>query len=197
MNIIIEGPDRVGKTTLIRNLKNYYNDIKFHTLSYCNVKQDHIQDYQDYANHLYNEMFNLMYLHDDKIRYNSILSKTLKYSNTGIICDRSHIGEMVYAPMYRNHNPEKMILAIESNWKYFDFFKEIILITLTCSADVLIEREDGESFSIELNKKHEEIRRFKEAHNKSNITKKILIDTTCKDINMVFNEVKEKLKGFN
>ena len=55
MNIIIDGPDNVGKTTQIRNIKNYFNNLPFHTIHYSNVTQKSIEDTINYSKKLYKE----------------------------------------------------------------------------------------------------------------------------------------------
>lgn len=160
MFIICEGPDNVGKSTLIQNLKNYYNNYTLHTLHYSNVKS---QDPITYSKKLYFEMFNMMV-------------DITKFDNTGIICDRSHIGEMVYGPIYRNYSGEH-VLTIEKKFKRFkDVWDNLILVTLIDKPERLIEREDGLSFSTDINMKRTEISNFIEATTKSNIKHKLVIN---------------------
>lgn len=162
MNIIIEGPDNVGKTTLINNLKKELNDRTFHTLHYSNVRQPTPSKHIEYSKKLYREMFAIAkYTHDIG-------------SNT--ICDRSHIGEMVYSPMYRNYSGD-YVLDIEKEYDLSHF----ILITLIDEAHNLINRDDGLSHSVDPHKKQKEIDLFVESHNKSNINKKLLVN--IKDFN--------------
>ena len=42
--IIIEGPDNVGKTTLINNIINHFNNITFQSLHFSNVKHSSIEE---------------------------------------------------------------------------------------------------------------------------------------------------------
>lgn len=154
MNIIIEGPDNVGKSTLISNLKNHYNTITLHNLHYSNVKGSNIE----YCKKLYFEMFSLL------------------TSDKSFICDRSHLGEMVYGPLYRDYSGE-FVLDIE---KQFDT-SEITLITLIDDAESLIERDDGLSFSTDIDIKRRELSNFINAHVKSNIKNKLLVN--IKDFN--------------
>jgi len=163
MYIIIEGIDNVGKSTLITNLKNYYNKYTLHTLHYSNVKQSTTEKTIEYNKKLYFEMFEMMF-------------ETIKKDKKGIICDRSHLGEMVYGPIYRDYDGE-YVLDIERNFhNILDLFNNLILITLVDDAENVVERDDGLSFSIDLNKKQDEIQKFINAHNKSTIKNKLLIN---------------------
>lgn len=158
--IIIEGPDRTGKDTQINLLQQYaWNNHKlaYNLSHYSHLKN--INNYQSYSNALYD---NLIY--------------RMCIGNTYDIYNRSHIGEYVYAPMYRNYSGD-YIFDIEM--KYFiDNYDHIFLITLITDPLVLISRDDKLSFSNNLEQKQLEISKFKEAHELSIIKKKLLIDCT-------------------
>lgn len=160
---IIEGPDNVGKTTLIQNIKNRFNDYTFHALHYSNVKQRSTPVIIQYNLKLYIEMFDLMStINDSKIA-------------SGVICDRSHLGEMVYGPIYREYSGE-YVLDIEEEYSKNDFWNSVFLITLYDEPENLIKRDDGLSFTTELEKKTKEINNFKFAHDQSYIKNKLLLN---------------------
>jgi thymidylate kinase len=168
MFIVVEGIDNVGKSTLIQNLKNRFNDFTFHALHYSNVKQPTAEKVQEYSTKLYTQMFNLM-------------KHQINYDLAGVICDRSHLGELVYGPMYRNYTGE-YVLDIEK--KYHDIpalWNNVILITLYDDAENVISRDDGLSFTTDVQKKQNEIDSFINAHNKSTIKNKLLVNV--KDYN--------------
>lgn len=112
---------------------------------------------------MYTEMFELM-------RQLTAIDKS------GIICDRSHLGELVYSPMYRGY-PGEYVLDIENNFKYFDsLWDNLFLFTLYDNPEHLVQRDDGLSFTTDLSKKKVEINNFLNAHEKSNIKHKKLIN---------------------
>jgi len=154
MLIIFEGPDNVGKTTQINLLRNYF------------------------ANK--NKTFILHHSSNYKVppeKHKELAKKeylTIFNLNEDIICDRLHGGEYVYGPIYRNYNGDFV----------FDLESEGYLIVLIDEPKNLIKRDDGKSFSIDLEKKRLEIQRFKEFYEKSNL-KKILININGKSIEEV------------
>lgn len=180
--IIIEGPDNVGKTTLIQNIKNAYKDYTFHTLHYSNVKQDSAEAVQFYSTKMYNEMFEIMF-------------NQTRYSKSGIICDRSHLGELVYGPIYRNYTGE-YVLDIEKNYSHIQsIWDNLILITLVDDPENLIARDDGLSFSTDLPKKKVEIANFLEATFQSHIKHKKVINIKDHNAEQAIEAVIKYIEG--
>lgn len=101
-----------------------------------------------------------------------------------IIVDRSHIGEMVYSPIYRNYSGD-YVLDIESEYNTDNFF----LIVLTDRAENLISRDDGLSHSTDLDKKNEELKLFRESFKKSKIQNKYMMDIDGHTENEVLDKV--------
>lgn len=134
------------------------NDKVFLTLSFANVKQNSPEEHIEYSTELYDNMFKLCTFQTRVIR-------------NSIIVDRSHIGEMVYSPLYRNYSGD-YVLDIESEYCTDNFF----LIVLTDRAENLISRDDGLSHSTDLDKKNEELKLFREAFKKSNIKNKYMMN---------------------
>lgn len=184
--IIIEGPDAVGKSTLISNIKNYFNDFTLHMLHYSNVKQDTPEKTIYYSKKMYEEMFGFMLT-------------SIKHNQTGIICDRSHLGEMVYGPIYRNYSGEYVIDIEKKYHNILDVWDNLHLITLIDDADRIIDRDkergDGLSFSLDVEKKQTEIDNFIKAHHKSTIKNKLLVNINDKDADAVKNLVIDFIKG--
>lgn len=173
--IIIEGCDNSGKTTLINNLKNYYNNLTLQSLHFSNVKQETPEDTIKYNTKLYTEMFETL-----------AFISTSDYS--GAICDRSHLGELVYGKMYRGYTGN-YVLDIEKQFENYNFFDDLFLITLVDSPERLIQRDDGLSISIDPENKRKEINLFRAASVISNIKNKLIIDISDKDAEMVKSEV--------
>lgn len=112
-----------------------------------------------------------------------------KEEYTGIICDRSHLGEMVYGPIYRGYSGE-YVLDIEK--KYMEIpsiWNNLFLITLYDEPENVIKRDDGLSFSTDIRIKREEIKNFINAHGKSNIKNKLLLNIKNHNADAVLNEV--------
>lgn len=175
MIIVVEGPDNVGKSTLINNIKNEVKDILFHTIHYGSIKHNSVEECIEYNKELYNSMFSLM-------------KASSNLDRTGLIFDRSHLGEMVYGNIYRGYTGE-YVLDIEEKYKQEKFFKNVYLITLTDEPENLIKREDGLSFSIDPLKKQREIDLFLKAHLSSNIKNKLYLNINNLDANAVLREV--------
>lgn len=173
--IIIEGPDNVGKSTLINNLKNYYNNLTLQSLHFSNVKQETSEDTIKYNTKLYTEMFETL-----------AFISTSDYS--GAICDRSHLGELVYGKMYRGYTGN-YVLDIEKQFENYNFFDDLFLITLVDAPERLIQRDDGLSISIDPENKRKEINLFRSASVVSNIKNKLIIDISDKDAEKVKREV--------
>lgn len=187
--LIVEGPDAVGKTTLIQNIRNYFNKNTFKNIHFGSVKHSSTDSYINYNRKLYNEMFQLM-IND------------LTNENSGIIFDRSHLGEMVYGPIYRNYTGE-YVLEIENNFKHIlSVWDNLFLITLIDEPARLVERDllrgDGLSFTTDVDRKKHEIDNFSDAHSKSGIRHKLIInikDKTAEDVKLEVIDYIEKIKG--
>jgi len=180
--ILIEGPDNCGKTTLINNLKNHYSDYTLHALHYSNVKQPTPEKTIEFSTKLYTQMFSIMQ------------NLSTKYK-TGVICDRSHLGEMVYGPIYRGYTGDYVLDIEKKNKINISFWDSLFLITLRDSAERLIERDDGLSFSTDLDKKNTEINNFINAHNQSLIKHKLLLDIETHDAEQALDAAVKFIEG--
>jgi len=175
MHIIIEGPDNVGKSTQIRYIKNYFNTVHFLTYSSGFVKQSSDKAYIAYSR----RMMEVQY---DTFEFNESI-------NVSSICDRAHIGETVYSPIYRGYSGD-FVFEYEKDIK-----NQYLIVYLDTPAN-LIKRDDGLSFSTELDKKQKEIDGFIRGFNMSKIKNKKIIYITGKNEHQVQNEtisfIKEK-----
>jgi len=177
MVYIFEGLDRTGKGTQIQNLKRYLEMNKeqsCHVLHYSNIKGNNVEER---SKQYYQEMFDLI--------------KFATYNNINLIFDRAHGGETVYSPIYRNYSGD-YVYEIEKKFGS-RVLQNIKLFVFIDEPENLINREDGESFTIELEKKQDEIKRFVEFFEKSKIKDKALIDIQDMNIEQVFNKIKEFL----
>ena len=164
MKIVVEGLDRCGKTTLIDGLIKYYK-LPFMKLHFYGPPFKNRDKDIEFTNSLYSGMLNVFSTFDN------------------VIADRSHLGELVYSPLYRGYEGTH-ILDIDKQLSYQD----VILITLIDNASNLIERDDGESFTTDLDKKQKEIDLFINAHTLSSINKKMIINISKYNIEEVLQK---------
>ena len=176
----MESPDRCGKDTQIKLIKNRFPYFLFHELHYTadlvNNPNLSIEEKFKISKNYYIEMFD-------------IISSFSCYKN--FILNRAHLGEYVYGKKYRGYDGS-YVFDLEK--KYKDFLYQMKLIVFIDSAHNLISREDGESLSgINIENKQEEIDKFIAAYEYSIIPKKKLINIDGKSIEQVCYEIFEFL----
>lgn len=161
MLIILEGPDRVGKTTQTNLIKERMKDHGvFHVVHYSSLPFNDTKIHINYSRKLYKDMFNMMYV--------------LNKDGHNVIFDRSHLGESVYAPLYRGYNGD-FIFDIEEELKY-KISDDVYLITLVNDPKLVMSRDDGFSFYTNEQEVQNEVDGFIRAHRKSIIKNKLLIN---------------------
>lgn len=166
MNVIIEGVDALGKSTQIQCIKNEFEKRGkiVYTIHCSNFKfSDNKKEIELYSKKYYEDLLKLM-------------AGPLSNSDHVLIFDRSHIGEYVYSLIYRSYNGSYV----------FDYEKRFLsaphpktqLILFSDDPQRIIERDikrnDGKSFSLDLRKKTEEVKRFEKAFEKSRLDKKLV-----------------------
>ena len=114
-----------------------------------------------------------------------------EYSKTALLllCGREifrllRFFEAVYAPIYRDYDGD-FVFDIEKNWQYTIAFADITLFVLVDEPKNLIDRDDGKSFSVDIETKKEEIESFKRAFDLSCIKRKHFININNKTIDDV------------
>jgi thymidylate kinase len=159
--IIIEGTDNVGKDTQQNLIIERMNDLVFHKLHYSSLPfRDDKQLHANYSKKMYDDMFKLMMNSKDK--------------DINLIFNRSHLGETVYAPLYRGYSGD-YVLDIEK--KYTKALREnLYLITLTNNPHTILKRDDGKSFYGNEEEVKAEVDGFHRAHKLSTIKNKLHID---------------------
>jgi len=170
MLIIFEGLDNTGKSTQIELLRNYFaqKGKPFIITKSSNYKNVSSEEHKQLCIKEYKTIFNL--------------GKTVD-----IIADRLHGGEYVYGPIYRGYSGD-YIFEIEKN------NLESVLIVLIDEPENLIKRDDGLSFSTNIEKKKEEIKKFTDFYEKSNINYKLLLNIKKLTINEVHKNIIDFLK---
>lgn len=171
--ILIEGLDRLGKDTLIQGILNkvgYHHVMHFSKpvqldcyvpsptgMSAREIKEQTLQTYQE---HSFRTMFSI--LRDAKL--------------TPIICNRAHLGECVYAPLYRGYSGD-YVFDLENQFGMSSAYnlKLILLIEDFKAAKHFVD--DGASLgAIENREKEQEL--FLSAFEKSIIQRKQVICVT-------------------
>ena len=158
--IFFEGQDRCLKSTMINRLILTDPNHHYHTIHYG--KPPRIANVQQYQERVYNEMF-------------EIISKDASF-----ILDRSHLGEMIWSPIYRNYDSKPFIQEIEKEWyhKQRGEKKIFLFILVDSNFDKWSKRDDGNGLNNDCNfdKHMKEISFFKESLNYTCIESKFLID---------------------
>lgn len=178
MNVIFEGLDACGKTTQIKLLETEFakRGKVSHVLHYSNINLDSNEKIRIASQLRYREMFNILNLSSDLNNF---------------ILDRAHLGEAVYAPIYREYNGDFV----------FDYEQQFLvkehqltkLIVFLDDAEKIIERDkqrgDGLSFSLDYDKKVQEIKAFERAFELSSLDK-ICIYLQGRTPEQIFEQVK-------
>lgn len=164
MNIFIEGVDRVGKDTLVKNLVEYKIKYDFHILKYSASKlKTDISNYKQQ----YTEMFDILDNNKDK----------------HFILNRSHLGEPVYGQLYRKYNGH-YVFDLEE--EYRSVCLNSFLILLLDEPVNVIKRDDGNSFTTDLFHKSQEVEYFEYAFDKSIIPHKCKIYVNSLGVDSVY-----------
>lgn len=156
MILIIEGLDNTGKSTLIKQIRKSVLTNPLTTTMHCSSTP---KDADDSWPH---------------IHYDNLLQTVNELSLSGwdIILDRSHIGECVYGPLFRNVSDTKYIFDIEKN----RITDTAALILLTDTPDRLLEREDGDTISTNIEDINNVANLFLTAYRESSIKHKMHYD---------------------
>lgn len=179
MTIIVEGVDAMGKSTQINKIKEYFenNGKAVHIIHYSNLTfTKDLKKIEKASKKLYLNMMKLINASND-------------IEDNILILDRAHIGEVVYSPIYRNYSGE-YVYDLENELNDSSK-KKTKLILFTDTAENVIERDinrgDGLSFTLDVNKKKEELMAFESAVNKSSINHKI-VELKGRGPDAIFNE---------
>ena len=160
--VIIEGPDRVGKTTLIKNLRSLYfkkpDIITLHSSSPPKGIQNPIEWENEHYSSIY---FDVVQPHT--------------YLGGVAILDRFHLGATVYAPLYRGATDKDL----EEIWDLDESMQNdnVYLILLT-DLENGWKRDDGDSNESSGKEYLDVSNRFIDSFQKSSIRNKIHVDVT-------------------
>jgi len=181
--IIVEGQDKTGKDTLVKALtRKYFSETPL--VLHCIGPSSDEKNAEKLS-----------------MNYYARLLRTIGFDtpNENFILNRSHIGEMVYAPLYRGYSGE-YVIGLESIFlTNSSLDKSVILITLIDSSHSRLTREDDDSFSITEESSHKEMDSFIHATKNSTIPNKLTLDISNKSIEEVhelaFDFVQKIIEG--
>lgn len=170
--IIIESGDQLGKNSLIKGICEYYSynniTIRHFDKPHKTILKNEILDYQ----------FKCFKQEFELVKYIQTMNKKFMYHDNIIIYNRSYLGEFVYGQEFRNYDSKLIknkILALEIYYLKRILDIDFYLITLTADPDFFLNKEDGKSFSQNLEQKTKELKLFKEAFEFSLIKNKKMI----------------------
>lgn len=173
--------DAVGKGTQIQMLKEAFekNGKAVHIVHYSSIKQPDsaVYNIQMLSKILYKDMFRL-------------INEATNNDDRVLILDRAHLGEIVYSEMYRDYSG-RYVLHLEDDLSMLDQLRSR-LILFTDDAEKIIERDkargDGLSFSLDIDKKKQELRLFDEAFDLSSFDNKKRIELKGRTAEQLFKE---------
>lgn len=176
-NIICEGIDRLGKSTLIENIQHR---LGFFTV----IHYQRPKSLGFYTNQVGTDLQAQRYQEDSFIEMFKLLG-----SDARIILDRAHLGEAVYSERYRGYKGD-YVFELESV-KNAVALSNTLLVLLVNNDPTLRLSDDGESF--DWSKRDGEQADFIKAFMRSRIKHKLLInvgkDGEFLDANMIADAV--------
>jgi thymidylate kinase len=168
--LIIEGPDRCGKNTLIKNLTSQAEN--FVVRHFGSVKGENDMEKRNFQFQFFKKEFELA-----SLRSRFEMPDKERYPRDIWIWNRAHLGEFVYGKMYRDTKPEEWVMKMESLFA-MDIDPSVHLLLLTADPEFLCKRDDGLSFTTDVEKKRKEIENFEKAFNTSKIMNKKILNVS-------------------
>jgi len=159
-HIIIEGVDRLGKDTLINGIWQHYNKENFIFRHFGKPpKGMSPQETLDYQFNIFN---NEIWLVENFIENMDEWS----YYPNNFIWNRSHLGEYVYAQMFRGISRQEIRKKIQLYEErcFTNATPDMYLITLAATPEFCFQCDDGDSLSNSIDNKTKELELFKEVH---------------------------------
>ena len=132
----------------------------------------------------------------------------LKNTNKNIVFfDRSHFGEYVYGPIYRNEDPKEIIKTIKKVHNHHAVF-DVVVIHLEASPEFVISHDDNKSFTSDYDEEtrlatvKREIDSFNECFKEVNPSNYIKINVeddnnNYRNIDKIVHEIISKVKELN
>lgn len=162
VNIIFEGVDNVGKTTLINKVIERYNSTQDIVLMHATGPKDKLSEgpaLQHQIKYFENTRKRITILSAIENSYQSHTKPFL------VIQDRSEIGEYVYGVKYRNENPADILKFLGSRknhnnqYEYLHECKTLIIFLKPDTPEFAANNDDNLSLSSTSSNKAEEIKK--------------------------------------
>lgn len=145
----------------------HFTDKPVQWLHYTSIKELNPIEQTEWFKKTFDHMFTL--IQDDSSHW---------------ILDRSHIGEKVYGPIYRPSIDTNYIWDLEKKHKISER-DDVFLIVVYDSSFKNLERDDGDSYTTEIEGCKKEVENFKSAFKNTSIQNKMLIDIAEKNEDQV------------
>lgn len=169
--LIIEGPDRCGKNTLIKNLASQAENLVVRHFGSPKGSDDF--EKRNYQFQSFKKEFELA----SSLRQRFEMPDKERYPKDLWIWNRAHLGEFVYGKIYRQTHPDEWVMQMETLFG-MDLDPSIYLLLLTAPPEFLCKRDDGKSFSDKIEMRKAEIDSFHEAFHRSKIINKMILDVS-------------------
>jgi len=186
--LIIEGPDRCGKNTLVQGLLSQSENSVVRHFGSAKGKDD--QEKRNFQYQFFKKEFSLA-----SLRPQFEMPDKERYPRDIWIWNRAHLGEFVYGKMYRNTHPEQWVIQMETLFG-FDLDPSVHLLLLTAPAEFLCKRDDGMSFTDDIKMKEAEISSFRDAFHNSAIINKMILDVSNGDEYLDKDTILHKVNKF-
>jgi len=206
---IFEGPDNLGKSTIIKSLVNEYKDVR--DICMIHFTGPHCENGEDPFEYQKRTFFAKVKKIITISQYNKLIGKQ---NDDIIILDRSWIGEYVYGQIYRNGNADKIINMInDCNAMLSREDIKLVFVRLDATPEFVIYHDDNKSFTSDYDESKrlatvtKEIKLFKEAFDKIAIdnTKAVKMSVCVQNVNSntadeyrtvdsIYNQIKANIK---
>lgn len=142
---VFEGPDNLGKGTIIKSLVDEYKNVRdICMIHFTGPRCENGEDPFEYQKQIFaSKVKKIITLN----QYNKLCGKQ---TDDIIILDRSWIGEYVYGQIYRGGDPEKILdMVNEYNIMLNTEGIKTIFVRLDANPDFIIYHDDNKSFTSE------------------------------------------------
>lgn len=144
--LTFEGPDNLGKSTIINKIISNFKDTK--DICMMHSTGPHTENAEDpfvYQANVFKELSLKMLV------INSSEAQLPHIHDNLLIMDRSWYGEYVYGQIYRKGKKSDILKMIKTNDKSISKIKNCV-INLTASAEFIISHDDNKSFTSNMEK---------------------------------------------
>lgn len=184
--IIIEGPDNIGKNTLIHWIIEQYSNVR---IIHCGKPTSKVNAFLE-------QKKTFLQLANDAI------SDNVKGDADVVVFNRFCQGEYVYGQLYRGGDPDKiidMVHMVETYLKNNIDDENIFYVQMTCeSANLLCGNDDGKSLSNNNREKIlQELRLFDDVFANSCLSNKLKLFVNNPNNPNVFRQKKEIIQEFS